>query len=161
MEEKDKGLKEKVDEIHSALQPKQKDKKEKLPLVIKRAQRVKLKKNKVLVWYIKANRELQIHYPAIEDGIYKVGELNHEADMDRMMFFKNKVPCFIQPEWDIKPYSPKDTYAQVVETGRSTDPQRILIRAMKKEQVSAMKKGFGNIIWIVIGVIVILYLIFG
>ncbi len=124
--------------------------------------RGKTKKNYILVFYVKTNLNLSIHYSPIENNMVWIREtgLYHEITPKYILRY-DKHPAVIIPEWCLYPFSPSGHYEDADEKGGLAGPQKVIINAMKMAQLPG--KGIGlpgkTLFYIVIGIVVILYLV--
>jgi len=161
------GLVNKVDKLaeYIELQQKQesrkKSKKFKLPFGVRLGSKSKVRKNNVLVFSISSNGNVDIKFvPIINEMIYLPNhQLYHLASADYMLRYK-KYPVIIQPEWSLIPFSPKDHLEKTEKNKEISLPQKVIINAVKLAQLK-IKTPLGGkaILWVVIGIVAILYLI--
>lgn len=134
------------------------DKEFKLPFTMKIGEKQKLKKNYSLVMWIKNNGYATLEFAPIEDDyVYnKHSSTWHIATADYMMWYK-KYPFLIIPEYSNIPYKPKEHAKLIENSGLSSRNQKYLIEIQKKAESAGKKKFGGNMLWIIIAGIVLLY----
>ena len=140
-----------------------------LPAKYRTAAKSFIKNNKILVLYLKLGKGIEPVIGQIQDGMVRVNDIDHSADPDAIWLWKGKIPTMIIPEWDLQPIggNPKpltvpELYADAEKNQRLNHPQRIIIRAIQGAQLAASKKMGGRaMIWIIIGGIAVVYLLFG
>lgn len=147
-------LTDKLDKLIDMMEDKEtkkKEKKIKFPKVSIR----KLKKNYLIVFLLKTNRQIEPKVLKIEDGMVylKDNETFHLATTDYIYRYKN-YPAVILPEWDLKPISFDELMGKAIDEKRLALPQKIIIQAMKQAQLQQKKKG-SNVIWIILIVIAV------
>lgn len=136
------------------------DKEFKLPFRLKIGEKQKLKKNYALVLWIKNNGYTDLDFAPIEDDfVYnKSSGTWHQATADYTLWYK-KYPLLIIPEYSNIPYKPKDHAKMIEDQGLSSRAQKVLMEIQKKADMAGKKKFGGNMLWIIIGGIILLYLI--
>jgi len=146
----------------------------KLPRKITTGRKRKVKQNYALVFYIRTNGYIEIDYaPIVNDLVYsKYSGLYHAATADYIMRYK-KFPVLIIPEWSVAPikegdvvaneqfpFSPVDHANIVKALGTQASQQKVLIDIERKAQLKDKKPIAGKtLLYIIIGVIVVLYLL--
>lgn len=161
------GLNDKLDRINDVLETGIKSKKGKekgfrLPGSIRSASKKYDKKNKVIVFLVKTNKSLIPLVTQIYKGMVWINDNWHSIPVDSIIYYKNKIPCIILPEWDLIPLSPDKLYGDAVQNHRLIDPQTLVIRALKMEASLTPKKLAGKMwIWIILGGVAAIYVIFG
>ena len=177
-------LKEKVDDIYKfikkldetppkrtfadKLKGKNKPKKEfRLAGRIKAGWKSKLKKNYVLVFRVRTNGEMVIHFAPINNDMVYVQDIGtyHLANTKYMLRYKN-FPAMILPEWSLDPYGkpiPFDSakhYEEAEGKGAIATYQKVIINAMKMAQLKPASSIPGKtILWILVAAVAVLYLI--
>ncbi len=184
MEKEEKSLKEKTDEIYKFVKKmedvppkrsfsdvvtgKNKPKKEfKLGAKITAGWKSKLKKNYVLVFRIRTNGEMVIHFAPINNDMVYVQDIGtyHLADAKSILRYKN-YPAMILPEWSLdsygkpKRFDSKEHYEEAEEKGAIATYQRVIINAMKMAALKPTGVMAGKtILWVLIAGVAVLYLI--
>jgi len=133
----------------------------KLPKKITAGGKKKEKQNYAIVFYIRTNGYLDIYYaPIVNDMIYiKETGIYHAATAEYILRH-SKYPVLIQPEDSLEPFSLKKHSKEIIEEGKISFPQKVIINAMKTAQLGTPNKMMGKTwLWILIGAIVILYLL--
>lgn len=102
---------------------------------------------------IKSTRSMEFTRAKVKDGIAIIDGFPRVATSDHVLFY-NKKPTYIIPEWSLKPFSPEDNYAQTERDKMNIAGRRAVLATLETEKIKA-KKDFGNMIWIVVGIIVI------
>jgi len=177
-EEQGKSLKEKTDEIYKfikkiedvppkrgfvdVLTGKNKTKKEfKIGKRITAGWKSKLKKNYVLVFRVRTNGEMVIHFAPVNNEMVFIQDAGtyHVANTEFILRYKN-FPAMILPEWSLKPLSLSEHFKGTVEKQEASLPQRVIINAMKMAQLKPAGAMAGKtILWILIAGVAVLYLI--
>ena len=136
------------------------DKEFKIPLLMRIGEKQKLKKNYALVMWIKNNGYTSLDFAPIEDDfVYnKHSRTWHQATADYTLWYK-KYPLLIIPEYSNIPYKPKDHAKMIEDKGLSSRAQKVLMEIQKKAESAGKKKFGGNILWLIIAGIVLLYFI--
>lgn len=157
-----KGLHERLDEIEDFMKFGVKGKRKKmkpfrLPFLVRFQQKKIIKKNKILIFFLKTNKQLDIKIAKIENGMLFLNGNYHAIAPDNIYLYK-KFPCIILPEWSLDPFSPFGTkdYHDAVENKRIIHPQNIILRAIEAKEASMSQKKVGGkavIIMLVVGVI--------
>lgn len=133
----------------------------KLPRRVQRQVQKGVKKGKALILYVRENKAIIPVTTIIKDGRYYVDGTWHNADPESLYMWVGKIPCFLQPAWSINPVRTwKDGE---VDAGNSADAERVVLDILERSDTLQKKKGFTGMTWvfIVIGLIVVGYLIFG
>jgi len=154
------SLNEKLNKIIENL-PAEKEVKEestswKIPFLTKMKSNVgkkKVEKGWATIIIVRNNRNLQFTRSQIKDGIAIVDGFPRVCTVDHTLFFKNK-PFYIFPEWSLKPFSPEENYAQTERDKMNMAGRRAVLATLETEKIKT-KKDMGNIIWVVLGIIVI------
>ena len=171
-------LKDKVDDIYKFIKKldetppkrsfsdkligKNKPKKEfKLGAKIKAGWKSKLKKNYVLVFRVRTNGEVIIHFAPINNEMVYIQDVGtyHLANTEFILRYKN-FPAMILPEWSLKPLSLSEHFKKTVEEGAVALPEKVIINAMKMAQLKPASSIPGKtILWILVAGVAVLYLI--
>jgi len=151
-----------------------------LPVKLTKGAKKKIKQNYALVIYIRNNGYLDFNYaPIVNDLVFiKQSGLYHSATADYMLQHISKgksYPVLIQPEWALTPvkkgdqvdyeqisFSSKFHSEETIAQGTQAAKQKILIEIVKQSQIVGGLKGKipgKALLWIIIGVIVVLYLL--
>ena len=167
-------IKQKIDILFTNFEKKQKEEEAleikksgrffKTPKKIKMGAKKKVKQNKILLLKISPLGNIQPEWVKLQDNMVwnKDAGAYQVAHSKYILQFMGKYPCMIVPEWSMKPFSPRK------EMSEQTDPekehifmQKFLIKVAKMEALDLKRKGLANknIIWIVLGVIVGLYML--
>jgi len=161
MAEEEKSLKEKTDDIYKFIKKldevppkrsfadkltgKNKPKKEfKLGRRITAGWKTKLKKNYVLVFRIRTNGTMIIHFAPINNDMIYIQDAGtyHISNIKYLLRYKN-YPAMILPEWSLKPYvppkafSPREHFKETEDKEELALPQKVIINAMKMAQLKA------------------------
>lgn len=159
---------EKMDEVppirsfSDKLTGKNKPKKEfKLAGRIRAGWKSKLKKNYVLVFRLRTNGNLVIHFAPINNDMVYIEDAGtfHVSNAEYMLRYK-QYPAIILPEWSLKPFSPSEHFKQTEKKQEQALPQKVIINAMKMAGLkpSMAMKG-KTILWVIIGAVAVLYLL--
>lgn len=153
------GLNTKMDELIHALAPKKKEgKRVKLPKIKK----AKLRQNYVLVIYIMDNFTINMDYVKIKNETIFLSKTNtyHLVTSKYVMNYKG-IPTIIQPTWSLEPLCPSDHYTDTVNNNNGSNPQKALLTLLENAnlKVKGGKTSGKVMLWIIIGVVVLLYLI--
>ena len=141
-------VKEKLDRLIDALD-KQEEKKFKLPLGI-RMNKGKLRKGFVIVQIVRTTGQVDFKVVKVDNDAIDLGKklpLYHEATAEHILHYR-KYPLIIIPEWNIRPFSPRENYAKAVEAGTLTTAEKVIIAKIEGEQIK--KKMAINWLWVLI-----------
>lgn len=157
------AIEEKLEQISP--KPKVKEKPFKLKASIRAKARSAHLKNRVLVFYLGTNRVLTPVIAKIKNNMVQVNEKLYDASTWFYYVYQmgNKnIPCLVVPEWRMTPIGTKD-YEEAVKDKNTTDAQTIIIKAIEmKENLMTDKKMGGKMwIWIILGLAVVGYILFG
>ena len=161
------GLNQKLDKLIEVLEPK--GKKSKTPNLPK-IKKTKLIQNYALVLYMMDNHVADFEWIKIENDYIYIRRTNsyHLATAGYVMNLKLKnktVPLIIQPAWSLEPlteatFDPVKHYEKTIAANKGANPQKVLITLMEQANLKIKgKMGGKTILWVVIGVIVVLYLL--
>ena len=173
-----KQLKEQVDDIYKFIEKldkvppvrsfsdkltgKNKPKKEfKLAGRIRAGWKSKLKKNYVLVFRVRTNGEVVIHFAPINNEMVYIQDAGtyHLANTEFMLRYK-QFPAMILPEWSLKPLSLSEHFKKTTEKQESALPQKVIINAMKMAGLKPSGTMPGKtILWVLVAAVAVLYLI--
>ncbi len=162
-----KGLKSTMEDINSKLSvltqrdTKKEQKEFKMPSKLKNQLKKLALKNKILIILLTRNRGMIPMVTEIKDGFVNIGGTPHQCAVDQVFLWKGKYPAMVVPEWDIRPIGTQDYY-DAVRNKTIADPIAIAIRMIENKE-NIMKNKMSNKAWIFIGlgVIAFLYVIFG
>jgi len=177
--EEEKPLEEKPEEVKKeGIRDQITDLKEKMDLIIEKS-RVKkgrpfrlpyrarsqlktlAKKGKLLVFYLRQNRTIELFVSKIQRGFIEVDGKWHNCSMDFVFLWKGKNPAIILPEWDLNPIGTKQYY-EAMKEGRKADPQDIVLRLIESIEAREKKKISPKaIFWFVIVGLAVAWVIFG
>lgn len=160
MVKSEEGLSSKIDKLTKIIEGREEDKKKtfKLPFSKKAGSKGKIKKNYVLTVLIKTNGKVLIKFlPVVDDMIYlKETETYHFTPSDYIGYYK-QYPVVVLPEWLLEPISRR----RMTDEGNDALPQKVIINAMKLSQIKPKSALAGKaVIWLIIGGIIALYLIY-
>lgn len=163
-EPREMSMSEKIDEIMKEMkikEKKQKIKGFKFPLYIESQMKSLIKKKKVLVFYLSANRALRVMTARIEDERVSIKGKVYDVNPQTIFLYK-KVPAVVIREWDSLPVCAED-YADAVKNHRLIDNQVLLLKMIKMAQAEVGKTKIGGkaITWIIILGIIAAYFMFG
>ena len=148
------SLGEKLDKVLAKMEEQEgKKKKFDLPWSI-RLQKGKIKKGYAVVQIIKTTGKIDFKMLPIEDNIVKLGEgLYHEATPEHICYYK-KYPMLIVPEWNVKPFSPRENFEKAKNDKSLTFSNKYIYTKMKQDLVTP--KAQWNMGWIlmILGVII-------
>ncbi len=174
----EKQLKEQIDDIHKFVEKmdevppirtfsdkltgKNKPKKEfKLAGRIRAGWKSKLKKNYVLIFRVRTNGEVIIHFAPINNEMVYIEDIGtyHMANTEFMLRYKN-FPAIILPEWSLKPLSLSEHFKKTTEKQESALPQKVIINAMKMAGLKpSMAMRGKTILWVLAAAVAGLYLL--
>ncbi len=119
-------------------------------------------KNKVQVILLQNNRNIKPTIGEIKNGMLNVAGKIYNGASDFVWLWNGKFPTVIIPEWDINPISASRLLDVTAQNKSWSDPQAIIIRAIEfKESLKDGVKLPGKmIIWIGLGALVVLYVLF-
>lgn len=170
MEEEKKGLKSRLDELNEKLDTitqetkvRKKLKKQhfKVPFRVKSQLKKLALKGKVQVILLQNNRNIKPTVAQIKDGMILIGDKVYNGSSEGIWLWNGKFPTVLLPEWDLNPITPPKLQEEAVDKKRLADPQTFIIRAMMYKEALQPKALAGKtIIWIIIGAIVVLYVLF-
>lgn len=183
-EKKPTGINKKLEDISeqldlitqkSMIEKRYKKKTFKLPSKVKSKLKKLAVKNKAQVILLQENMNIKPTIGEIKNGMLIIGEYIGEAV--GVWLWNGKFPTYIVPEWDLKPLSKdsidgmrgistiskEELMNDTIDNNRLSYPEQIIIRAMElKEGMMGQKKLSGKaVIWIMIGLAVIGYVLFG
>ncbi|KKL26645.1 hypothetical protein LCGC14_2393200 [marine sediment metagenome] len=168
---KPEGLKDQIAEMseqidrltgEDRLKKKLKKKQFKLPAKV-RSQLKKLAiKNKVQVILLQNNRNIKPTIGEIKNGMLNIGGKIYNGASDFVWLWNGKFPTVLVAEWDINPISGSRLLDVAAQNKSWSDPQAIIIRAIEfKESLNVGSKMSGKMmVWVGIGALVVLYVLF-
>ena len=113
-----------------------------------------VKKNAVLVFYIRENRTMELRVmPIIEETLKFENDKEYRVTSQNVLLYRGKIPCVIIPEWEIEALTMDKLYDE--NRAKQVDQvitKRLLIKNQVKEQT---KLRGGIIIWIILGIAVV------
>jgi len=113
----------------------------------------KAQKGWATVMIIKDNGEVEFIKNQIKDGVTVVNDFPRVATIDHKLSYKGK-PLYIIPSWSMKPFSAVENYSETEREKMNIAGRRSILAVLETEKIK--KKGdYGNLIWIVIGLIVL------
>jgi len=135
---------------------KKKKRKEKLPRKFKipfskRVNPTMAKKNFVTVMRVNENGFLKFERKEIVDQTIIVDGIPRLATPEFVLHHK-KNPVIIQPNWDVKPYSPEAAVSKSLDNGSNTTGYKILMARMKSDNLGR-KAPVGGMVKIIGGLI--------
>ena len=151
----EKSLKDKVDTLWSEKANEESTKKPKFKLKMRdwfrsRLGKRKIRKNYIIVGYIRENKNFEFHKAEVQDGCYDIDGTKHTITAEEVLIW-NKRPIVIQPSWSITPFSPKEDHDETLEKNRSTLGYRILLNNLEKSVIDGKKKAnMGGLILILL-----------
>jgi hypothetical protein len=170
MEEEKKGLKSRLDALDEKLdnlvleekvRKNIKKQRFKMPFRVRSQLKKLALKSKVLVILLQNNRNVKPTIAEIKDGMVILGDKVYNGCSEGIWLWNGKFPTVILPEWDLNPIMPSKLYREAVANNRLADPQTFIIRAlMYKEMLQPKTIAGKTLIWVGIGAIVVLYVLF-
>jgi hypothetical protein len=134
--EEDKTMNEKINEIYKDVKEgRGRQKKFRMPIGI-RLQKGKFKrKNYAVIQTVKNNGAVTFSMQKIEDDTIKLksGTI-HDASAENVLHYK-KYPLIIVPEWNIKPFSPKEDFKEAADKGTLAAAEKLILTKLKLEAV--------------------------
>ena len=157
IEKEPKSLKETLAEISEQLTDLKKKKKIKLwsiPLKSRMLSRKKKQEGNVVFMNIGENKSVTFIKAPIQDGVALVNGIPHVVEPEDILFWKNKLPIVIQPQWSIKPFSSKDHFKEATSSGQGTVGWEYIMNYIYRTQIKIKKAmSIGLIIFLVVAVI--------
>jgi len=124
----------------------------KLPLGIRLGQGKLKRKSYALVLYIRTNGSTDIRMLKIEDDTIKTKEGNiYDASSDNILRYKN-YPLLIIPEWNMKPFSPKENFNKAADDGTLTAAEKLILTKMKLDAVTGKMEMNWKVILLVLAI---------
>lgn len=148
MEETEKTLKEKIDTIHEAVQPKKKGDKKKIKIPSRaKVNRSKAKKGYVGILKVDENGNISGEKQRIEDSTFllKSGDY-HATDGQEILSWEGKYPVIIQPVKQVNPVVFNNCE-------NKTYGQKYIMARMLKDAIKIKAKKGGFIIWIIVAAV--------
>lgn len=115
------------------------------------------KKGYTTVQIIRNNGEIDFSKSYLQDGTILVDGIPRVATIDYRLSYKGK-PFIIIPEWSLKPFSPADNYEQSIKEKMNATGSRAILARLQSEAIKP-KKEMGNMVWWIIGGIVVIALV--
>ena len=159
-----KDLNEKLDSITQETKVKKHIKKKsfKLPYKVKSQLKKLALKGKIQAILMQYNGNLKPIVAEVKSGMLAIDGKVYDGGPKYVWFWNGKFPTMLIPEWDLTPISREDLYNDATDNKRLSDPQTLIIRAMEWKEAQAGKTVAGKTwIWFGIGIIAVLYIIFG
>jgi len=122
------------------------------------------KKNKIMVFLLREGKGMIVQITEMFKGMIFINGDWHSVPEQAIFWYENKYPAIILPEWDLQALIPDKLYEEAIKNKRIVAPQSIILRALKLEETKMKAGGFlggKGFIWIIIGIGLLLYLIFG
>ncbi len=147
-------LNEKIDIISQKKVHEKKLKKKsfKLPFKVKSQLKKLALKNKVQVMLLQRTRNIQPVIGELRDGMLIIGDNIFEGAIKYTWLWQGKYPTFIVPEWDLSPISKEgidnmrgrpldagELYKDTKDNNRSSEPQKIILRAIEAKENLMLK----------------------
>jgi len=159
VEDKPVGLTDRVklleDKAGDGVEKKDDKKKFNLPLGIRLRANSLTKRDEILVFGMKKNHGFNPKICKIKSGGVLYEGIVRDFNEGDIFLYRGKVPCLVMPEWSLSAYSGRDRKDLVT-------PLMIMIRNLERaEDVGKNLFAGKNVIWIVLGAIIIGYAIFG
>lgn len=155
--EEEKSLKETLKEISEKLGEIDKKKKTKvwnIPMFKRNISTKKKREGYVLFMNIGENKAVTFIKAPIEDGVALVNGIPHVINPEDILFWKNKLPIVIQPQWSVKPFSAKDHFKEAIATGHGTVGWEYIMNYIYKTQIK-LKKQLSLGLLIFLGIVVV------
>lgn len=162
LSEKINELNEKIDVLANISKEKTKSKQFKVPWKIRRQLKVLAKKNKVLVFYLRSNRNIVPITTSIKDGLIKIEDKYYQCDLPFVYLWLGKFPAIVLPEFSMNPIGTNEYYKAMENKEGGVYSQTTFIRALEKAQEEQQKKKlkFGWVMLVLIGVGIMVYIFF-
>ena len=166
-------IKQKIDILFTDLEKKQKEEEAleikkskrffKTPKKIKLVAKKKIKQNKVVVFWVSEIGNMSPEWCKLDGGIIynKRNGIYYDATNQYLIKFMGKYPCIIIPEGGVKPFNINEIMKNMREEIDLQFMQKFIIKVAKMEALDLKRKGLANknIIWIVLGAIVGVYML--
>jgi len=149
MEEK--TIKEQLDAIVSKLDEQQTKKKFKLPLGIRMSKGKFRRQNAIIVMIVRMNGSVAFKVSNIEDNVVKIGDAIYDASADYVLRYK-QFPMIILPEWNIKPFSPRENLETAVKEGSLTSTEKFILARIKMDTVKAKMQLNWKVVLIILAI---------
>lgn len=151
-------------------------KKFKIPFKYRSGVKKKLKDGKILGIICKSNKSIELKYLPIEGGLIQINEYQFKAfEREAVYVYNNKIPAVVVYEDRLTPVGgiteeykgmllqgSEDKELSKKLIGINDFAQQTIIRAIEKIELDkelGKKKKSLNIVWIIIGIVVVIYLI--
>lgn len=102
---------------------------------------------------VNTNKAVTFIKTPIEDNVALVNNVPHVIEPEDILLWKNKIPIVIQPQWSVRPFSPKEHYKQVMDSKDHTKGWQYIMNYINKTQLAAKKAVSTGLI--IIGVIAV------
>ena len=150
-ERNEKTIKEQLDYIADKLDESKKKKKFKMPLNVRMSKGRFRKKNYAIVQTIKTNGSVDFKVLEIKDNTIQVGDVYHDASADYVLRYRN-YPMLIIPEWNIKPFTPRENLEEAIKEGSLTSTEKFILARLKMDMIKPKMQMNFKVILIVIAV---------
>ena len=90
-----------------------------------------------------------------EDGCVSIDGFPRLATAEYRCIYKN-TPLYIIPEWTMKPISLVDNYGETERDKMNISGRRVVLSKLEKETIKPKNKMNGNVLWWIIGFIVVI-----
>ena len=132
----------------------------KMPNKVRRQLKTLAEKGKVIVIYLKNNRDLTITTSKIQRGAIEIEGKWRNCTADFVFLWRGKIPTIILPEWDLNPIGTDDYYKAIKEK-RIATPQDVILRMIElKENEEKKKLSPKAWIWILLALAAGAYVLF-
>jgi hypothetical protein len=124
------------------------------------------KSKRILAFVVRRNMTVYPTYLNTSEGMIELGDARYNYDPALIMLFKGRVPCVIIFEWHLNPVGMKsDPSIQLVDPTKYKDnvsDEIVMLRAVQ-QKMNETKKKAGGFMWIFIiaGILILAYVIFG
>lgn len=158
-----KELKDKVDEM-TGIKKKGRVKKFniKFKYNVKRQMKRAAKKGKVMLIILGTNRNIDAQIVDMKNGYIMFNGVPRKCTMDYIYLWRGKIPTIVLPDWSLEPIGLEEYYKKCPEGMGSAIAQKFVLGVIESGEVTTKKKMEGKtIVWILLGVLVVLYILFG
>jgi len=155
--EEEKSLKETLKELSEKLDNLDKKKKTKLWNIPWSKRNISSKKKRqgyVLFMNIGENKAVTFIKAPIEDGVALINGIPHVINPEDILFWKNRLPLVIQPQWSVKPFSAKDHFKEAISSGHGTVGWEYIMNYIYKTQIK-LKKQMSIGLLVFLGIVVV------
>lgn len=120
------------------------------------------KKQMILVHLLRENRSTSFEFAKVEDGMIKINDKWRNCSIDFVWLLDGKYPEIILPEWSLQPIGTSDYYEALKNNSAGADAETVIINAMERAENESKSKFSPKIlIWVLIGLAVVLFIVFG